>query len=288
MPPVLVVSETAPIAIPVRAPAALAGLDLDIVTESGQKHRVWLDLADLPAVKSAPVNGEILTERLAELRSKLPLGYHDARAGGCAMRLIVTPDRAGSRIRAKMRGPRRHAVRSALQRNWGCGDFRDLRDLIAWAAPRCTPTSSRSTRCTRSKIAGRTISVLTCLTAFFIATSFISTLSRCPVSRASAQLRGHENAGRDRSAPRRPGRRVRTGSRAEAPRARSHLRRQSAGRRLSGLDRREGDLLRLFATCSALDEHLHAAHPGLWVWPDWPEEYRDPASDAVSAFRARP
>ena len=26
--------------------------------------------------------------------------------------------------------------------------------------------------------------------------------------------------------------------------------------------------------------------PNLWVWPDWPEEYRDPASAAVETFRA--
>ena len=49
----------------------------------------------------------------------------------------------------------------------------------------------------------------------------------------------------------------------------------------------EGDLLRLYATYCALDEHLHAEDPNLWVWPDWPEPYRDPASDAVRQFAAK-
>jgi 4-alpha-glucanotransferase len=49
----------------------------------------------------------------------------------------------------------------------------------------------------------------------------------------------------------------------------------------------EGDLLRLYATYCALDEHLHTANPDLWVWPDWPEEYRDPASPAVLRFAAQ-
>ena len=47
----------------------------------------------------------------------------------------------------------------------------------------------------------------------------------------------------------------------------------------------EGDLLRLYATYCALDEHLHAENPDLWVWPDWPAEYRDPDSDAVARVR---
>ena len=39
----------------------------------------------------------------------------------------------------------------------------------------------------------------------------------------------------------------------------------------------EGELLRLYATYCALDEHLHVSNPDLWIWPDWPEPYRDPA-----------
>ncbi|MFN7918940.1 MAG: 4-alpha-glucanotransferase [Bryobacteraceae bacterium] len=46
----------------------------------------------------------------------------------------------------------------------------------------------------------------------------------------------------------------------------------------------EGALLDRFAIYCALDEHLHAANPGLWVWPDWPAEYRDPESPAVAEF----
>jgi 4-alpha-glucanotransferase len=47
---------------------------------------------------------------------------------------------------------------------------------------------------------------------------------------------------------------------------------------------REGDRLRFYATSCALNEHLHAANPNLWVWPDWPEQYRDPASAATRQF----
>ena len=46
----------------------------------------------------------------------------------------------------------------------------------------------------------------------------------------------------------------------------------------------EGDLLRLYATWCALDEHLHRENPNVWVWPQWPEQYRDPENPAVSEF----
>jgi (1->4)-alpha-D-glucan 1-alpha-D-glucosylmutase len=39
------------------------------------------------------------------------------------------------------------------------------------------------------------------------------------------------------------------------------------------------------ALFEALQEHLSAADPGVWGWPAWPEEYRDPEGPAVKAFR---
>ena len=39
-----------------------------------------------------------------------------------------------------------------------------------------------------------------------------------------------------------------------------------------------------FATYCALDEYLHRRNPDLWLWTDWPEEYRDPDSAETRAF----
>ena len=47
----------------------------------------------------------------------------------------------------------------------------------------------------------------------------------------------------------------------------------------------EGALLDEYATYCALDEAIHQRNPDIWIWPDWPEEYRDPASEAVNEFR---
>jgi 4-alpha-glucanotransferase len=46
----------------------------------------------------------------------------------------------------------------------------------------------------------------------------------------------------------------------------------------------QGESLDRFAIYCALDEVLHARDRKLWIWPDWPEEFRDPASPAVAEF----
>jgi (1->4)-alpha-D-glucan 1-alpha-D-glucosylmutase len=38
------------------------------------------------------------------------------------------------------------------------------------------------------------------------------------------------------------------------------------------------------ALFEALQEHLHARDPGVWGWPAWPEAYRDPGGAATQAF----
>jgi 4-alpha-glucanotransferase len=47
---------------------------------------------------------------------------------------------------------------------------------------------------------------------------------------------------------------------------------------------REGGQLHRFALYCALDQEMHRRDPDVWVWPDWPEHYRDPDSPAVAEF----
>jgi 4-alpha-glucanotransferase len=46
----------------------------------------------------------------------------------------------------------------------------------------------------------------------------------------------------------------------------------------------QGGLLHTFAVYCALDEEMHRRDRKVWVWTDWPEEYRDPKSPAVARF----
>jgi 4-alpha-glucanotransferase len=281
LPPVLVASESAPIAIPVRAPETLTGLDLNIVTESGQKHRAWIDLSDNPASRTLDIDGVVYSERLVELPVRLPLGYHEARAGHSAMRLIVTPDSAWLPGKEKFAGLGVSLYGLRSQRNWGCGDFRDLKDLITWAAP--------------------------ALNASFIALNPLHAIHNRKPYNLSPYLPnsifyrnfiyldiesipgfGHVRAEFG-------------GAEMERLRAATFVDYEPvAALKRHALDRifdtnppcaeclewiaNEGDILRLFATCSALDEHFHRANPDVWLWTEWPAEFRDPDSSAVRHF----
>ncbi len=267
LPPVLVVCQADAMPIPVGG--GVAEIALEIQLESGENRRY-----ELPVL-----------EGKAEIPGKLPLGYHEVRSGAHTMRLIVAPDsakRAGDRKRAGL-GVTLYGVRSS--RNWGVGDFRDLIDLIHWAVP--------------------------ALQADFIALNPLHALhNRTPYNTSPylpnsifyrnflyldvEAVPGYE--------------RIRAAF--ETPETLAELARLRAAEvveyeAVAALKRRalalifnstppnaacrnwiaaEGDLLRLYATYCALDEHLHAVDPNLWVWPEWPERFREPSSPAVAAF----
>jgi 4-alpha-glucanotransferase len=265
LPPVVVVSENTTLQIPGRENSG--SIDLEIVTEEGEHHRVRLENGVAPA------------------GLRLPLGYHEARAGGCTMRLIVTPDRAHLPAPGKHAGLGITLYGLRSRRNWGCGDFRDLHDLIDWAVPM--------------------------LQVDFIALNPLHAIhNRRPYNtspylpnsifyRNFIYLDVEAVPGFDRIK-----RRFETGETcAEIVRLRASqiveyeqvaaLKRRALemvfevnppGRDCEEWIAAEGDLLRLYATYCALDEHLHAENPDLWVWPDWPEEFRDPESEAVRQF----
>ena len=232
-----------------------APTDLEIITETGQRIPV-------AAGTDAP---------------RLPLGYHETRSGGRVTRLIVTPDRAHQPARRSAGfGVTLYGVRSP--RNWGCGDFRDLRDLIDWS--------------------------VSALHADFIALNPLHAIhNRRPFNTSpylpnSIFYRNFLYLDIEGIAGYKPAEDA-----AELERLRQSPTveyEQVAALKRGALDRifetnppsaeclawiaGEGDLLRLYATYCALDEHLHAANPNLWIWPDWPEKYRDPNSPAIATF----
>jgi 4-alpha-glucanotransferase len=208
----------------------------------------------------------------------LPLGYHEIQyTDRRVARLIVAPDRAHKPLRRSAGfGVTLYGLRSA--RNWGCGDFRDLRDLVDWS--------------------------VAALAADFIALNPLHAIhNRRPFNTSpylpnSIFYRNFLYLDVEGVPGYQP---------LEDPAVLERLRRsptveyeEVAALKRSALARifethppgseclewiaGEGDLLRLYATYCALDDFLHSRNPDLWIWPDWPEQYRDPASPAVAAF----
>jgi 4-alpha-glucanotransferase len=262
LPPVMVVSENALLRLP-------GNFDLEIVTEHGEQHRLHFS------------NG------VAQCDLRLPLGYHEAKTGDCTMRLIVTPDRAWTPPPGRRAGLGVTLYGLRSHRNWGCGDFRDLRDFIDWAVP--------------------------ALHVDFIALNPLHAIhNRAPYNtspylpnsifyRNFIYLDVEGVPGFDRIRHRwEHGElcaelvRLRACPTVEYEQV-AALKRQAMelifelnppGRSCEAWIEAEGDLLRLYATYCALDEHLHAQDPSLWVWPDWPREFCDPDSAAVRQFAA--
>jgi 4-alpha-glucanotransferase len=280
-----VAGENGPVQIPVRSPHTFETIRIEIHAENGDRHNFLIDLTHAPEKSATEIAGLKYIERLIDLPVKIPLGYHEVRTDGCAMRLIVAPECAHRPQPGKHAGLgiSLYGLRSA--RNWGAGDFRDLRDLIDWAIP--------------------------ALHADFIALNPLHAIhNRAPYNTSPylpnsifyrnflyLDVESVEGYPTIRAA-------------FETPETQAELQRLRATEtveyeKVAALKRRalnlifdaappprachdwiaaEGDLLRLYATYCALDEHLHAADPTLWVWTAWPAPYRNPNSPEVQAF----
>jgi 4-alpha-glucanotransferase len=263
LPHVLVVSENAPLRLP-------GNFDLEIDTEQGQQHRVRV------------------RDGVQQTDLRLPLGYHEARADDCTMRLIVTPDRAWSPQGGKRAGLGVTLYGLRSHRNWGCGDFRDLRDLIDWSVAMLHVDfiALNPLHAIHNRRPYNTSPYLP--NSIFYRNFIYLDVEAIP---GFDRIRHKWDHGelcaelvRLRACP--------TVEYEEVAAVKRHALNcifdvNPPGRDCEAWIQNEGDLLRLYATYCALDEHLHAENRDLWVWPDWPEEYRDPESAAVREFAAQ-
>ena len=268
LPSVMVVEEGESVSVPAHT---WSTLPVRILLENGESESITLNAE----------NGSAL------LPLKLPLGYHEMQADAATMRLIVTPGSAKKASQQKRAGLgiTLYGVRSG--RNWGCGDFRDLADLIDWAVPTLhvdfialNPLHALHNRTPYNTSPYLPNSI------FYRNFLYLDVEAVPGYQKIRDSFETPENLA------------------AIAELRTSEIVRYEA---VAALKRRaltlifnsnppnaacrnwiaaEGDLLRLYATYCALDEHLHSADENLWVWPDWPEQFRDPANDAVREFAA--
>jgi len=309
VPPVVVVTVAAETELPLNVPADCPHpmARVAIRREDGSEAAFELRWADLPESASIEIDGRRWVRKVAHLPIALPLGYHRVKVsiGGAdaETRYIVTPERAWN-DHLPTRGRRAAGVAVSLygvrsDRNWGCGDFGDLLDVIDWVADdlEASFVSLNPLHAIHNR---RPFNTSPYLPNCIFYQNFIY-----------LDIEGMEDFLRSARA-----RRLRASAPVEAEIRRlreapfveyegvaalklrflklvfvQFLRewRTNSPRAVQFREfcEREGDLLEKFAVYCALDEWLHRCDPNLWIWPDWPPEYRDPESAATRGFRQK-
>ncbi len=313
LPPVRVVTEaTSPILLVLTLPQHRIGevLSWTLRLENGETHSGELSAAVLEKLESNEIDGVVYGRYGFALPARPPCGYHrfelntaDGKRhehGDCT--LIITPDRcyqppaleAGGRLW----GPtvQLYALRS--QRNWGIGDFTDLRLLMERAAelgasvvgvnplhalfphnPEHASPYSPSSRLF--------------LNVLYIDVEAIADYAECEAARLLVSSPSFQE-------------RIESVRRAELVRyaeiaslkfsvlerlyahfREHHLATDSErAKAFRAFQHARGDALHRHALYETLQEHFHRSDPDAWGWPVWPEPYRHPESPEVSAFAA--
>jgi len=304
--PCVVISQNQrPRQFTVNLPADLAALDarLTLTPENSAPEIHDVPLRDLPVADTMDFNGSSHVRKLVPLPEELPLGYHDLEilvgAASASTRLIVAPDRAylPEGLRAAGVAIALYGVRS--QRNWGCGDFRDLQGVLDWVADQVgasfvalNPLHAIHNRrpYNTSPYLPNSIFYQNWL---YLDVEGIPDFAACPraqrlwakpeIQQEVSALRASEFVEYERVQALK--------MRFLKPLFATFLREYHDGsaraREFQQYIDHEGELLRRFATYCALDEWIHSRNPNVWLWTDWPEPLRNPDSAETEAFRKK-
>jgi 4-alpha-glucanotransferase len=275
--------------------------------EDGSTQVLELQAGALTQTGSIVIEGQTRVRVLAGTAIQLPLGYHEiAVQSGTAKsvtRYIVAPRRAWSQPHLASGGRAAglaislYGLRST--RNWGCGDFRDLQDLIDWApdALRASFIALNPLHAIHNRRPFNTSPYLpNCIFYQNFIYLDIEGMEDYAACRRARQLRESDEVGREieelRGAEfveyeRVSALKLRFLKLAFVQFLRERRRGTARSREFDEFCAREGELLKRCALYCALDEWLHRRNPNLWLWPDWPPEYHDPESPETRAFAGK-
>ncbi len=312
LPPAVVVRQGdlrgGPLELPLVLEEGVTGpLSWRVTEEEGDGHQGQIDLAALEVLEQREVEGRALARRALPMGLDLPAGYHslELMAGGeplAVTALIVSPGRCylppaleqGGRVW----GPAVQLYSLRSRRNWGLGDFSDLRALCeacpGWGAalvglnplhalfPHNPPHASPY--CPSSRLM---------LNVMYLDVEVMEDLAECEEARRRVgspelqqeltRLRGAELVDYGGvAAVKRPVLEALFASFCQR-----HLERDTPrAEAFRAFVDQGGRVLRLHALYEALQEHFFARDQALWGWPVWPEAYRDRRSDEVQRFEA--
>ena len=276
-------------------------LTVEFKWEDGNTSRDYVNLSAIQTTAAAEYHGQRYVRKEYGAPQHLPLGYHDLvftvpGLPPAPMRWIVAPARAYLPPFLE-KGGRTGGIAIALYglrsaRNWGCGDFRDLRDFCDWAAAeaRVTFIGLNPLHALHNRAPYNTSPYLPNsifyqnliyldiegIAEFRYSPEAQQLFQQAETQRELAELRASKTVQYER---------VQTVKLRFLKLAFEHfLRNPSPAFR--DYRHREGDLLLRFATFCALYSHLHEADPELWIWSEWPAGYQDPLSPETRAFQS--
>jgi (1->4)-alpha-D-glucan 1-alpha-D-glucosylmutase len=310
--PVLVLVESARIAVPIRLPETAAGsgtaeLRWRLREERGEVHSGSLRLAELTAAEpetaaepSEP-SGSHDGSALLPLDLRLPTGYHrlhvEVGARRASLSLIIVPERCY--LPQALLGETRwwglaaqlYSVRRA--HDWGIGDFSALPGLIRTSARHGAALVGLSPLHAMFAARPQHASPYSPSSRLFLNVLFID-VERVAEVRDSAAAREllESPAMTERLNELRAASLIDYPAVAQAKlgvlekafadfHGNPHGARHGAFRRFCDA---EGDELVRHAIFEALHEHFHAHDPQIYGWRQWPRAYQDPASAAVAQF----
>lgn len=294
--PCVVVSETGPGEEPnwirLHIPAERSGetVKLEFQWENGDLEHHWFWLPELRELERANLEGSTFVAKRAVLPAALRLGYHHLRLYFVRepelelfgeVRFIVCP-RQARRVEGRIAGVALslYGLRSA--RNWGCGDFTDLEAAAdAFARAGAAFVALNPLHAIANRQPYNTSPYLPQCT--FFRNFLYLDVERVPGFEAGdapaadelAELRATEFVEYERVAA------------VKLRALRKAFERFYAAEAENGFEAylgQEGELLHNYAVYCALDETIRRERPGVWIWPDWPSEYRDPNSPVVEEF----
>ena len=289
-PSTIVVSEGAD-ALRLHMPVRLAGISvkLEFRWEDGSLEHHWFWLPELREIERATIQGHEFIAKRVPLPEAMPLGYHalsvywmkepELQTFGEA-RFIVCPARVRT-LETRLAGVALslYGLRSA--RNWGCGDFTDLHVAIDALAP-----------------AGVAFVALNPLHAIANREPFNTSpyLPECSLYRNFLYLDVELVPGyQPRDTPRDELNSLRASefvdyenvARVKLAALRVAFQRFVDSGHAGAFDEYntlEGQPLEDFAIYSALWVAMHANDAEVWLWTQWPAEFRDPRSPAVASW----
>jgi 4-alpha-glucanotransferase len=306
-PPAVVCAEGEAAQIPIAMPVDLHATALTwvLTREDGSRTEGSTKIKGLEVAERGTLDGRRFIRVVLKLPADLPLGYHRIVVAldtglSAETRLIVTPPRchqpaaieAGQRVWGI--AVQLYSLRSAD--NWGVGDFRDLRELITFAAPRgCALVGLNPLHALMpadpSHISPYSPSSRQFLNVLYISVPDVPEFSGCAAAQERVASQAFQAQLEQLRAPVNvdyPG-----VARAKFEILRQlyeyfrvvHLQTDSPrAAAFRAYVESRGEPLQLHAIYDALDADFRRQGPQYWGWPSWPEEYRDPASSLVNRF----